>query len=214
MYVIGVAAQKGGSGKSTVAAHLAIHADRDASPALLVDMDPQGSLVLWHRLRQDETPILVKADLRSLGEVLEAARAEKVKWCIVDSAPHAQSDIAAVMKAADLVLIPSRPAAFDLGAIEPTLRQAETMRAKALVVLNAVPPRRGFGRTTIETEARAVLESYGARIWDRVITHRAAFSSAIAGGLSVDEMEPGGAAALEIGALWQTVKTELEGAGR
>lgn len=212
MYVIGIAAQKGGSGKSTLAAHLAIHADRDATPALLVDMDPQGSLVLWHRLRQAETPILARADIRTIGEVLEAARSHNVKWCIVDSAPHAQSDIAAVMKAADLTLIPSRPAAFDLGAIEPTLRQAEAMRAKAMVVLNAVPPRRGFGKTTAEIEARAVLDSYGATIWDRSLTQRAAFSSAIAGGLSVDELEPGGAAAQEIGALWQAVKSELEGA--
>jgi hypothetical protein len=79
------------------------------------------------------------------------------------------------------------------------------MRANTMVVLNAVPPRRGFGRSTIESEARAVLESYGARVWDRVITQRAAFSSAIAGGMSVDELEPGGAAAQEIGALWQSV---------
>lgn len=210
MHVIGIAAQKGGAGKSTLAAHLAIHADRDASPALLVDMDPQGSLSLWHRLRSAETPILAKADMRTLAEVLEAAKEHKVKWCIVDSAPHAESAIAAVMKAADIVIIPSRPATFDLGAIEPTLRQAEAMRANTMVVLNAVPPRRGFGRSTIESEARAVLESYGARVWDRVITQRAAFSSAIAGGMSVDELEPGGAAAQEIGALWQSVKKELE----
>lgn len=211
MYVIGIAAQKGGAGKSTLAAHLAIHADRDQSPALLVDMDPQGSLALWHRLRRAETPILAKADVRTLGEVLEAGRDHKVKWCIVDSAPHAESSIAAVMKAADLVVIPSRPATFDLGAIEPTLRQATAMRTPSLVVLNAVPPRRGFGRTTNETEARAVLNTFDARVWDRIITQRAAFSSAIAGGMSVDELEPGGAAAQEIAALWRTIKTELEG---
>ena len=67
MHVIGIAAQKGGAGKSTLATHLAIHADRDQSPALLVDMDPQGSLVLWHRLRQADTPVLVKADVRTLA---------------------------------------------------------------------------------------------------------------------------------------------------
>lgn len=211
MHVIGIAAQKGGAGKSTLATHLAIHADRDQSPALLVDMDPQGSLVLWHRLRKADTPVLVKADVRTLAEVLDAGRDHKVKWCIVDSAPHAESSIAAVMKAADLVLIPSRPATFDLGAIESTLQQAKAMRCRSMVVLNAVPPRRAFGRTTIEIEARAVLDSFEATVWDRVITQRAAFSSAIAGGMSVDELEPNGLAAQEITALWQTIKTELEG---
>ncbi|WP_279483949.1 AAA family ATPase [Aureimonas sp. SK2] len=210
MHIIGIAAQKGGAGKSTIAAHLAILADRDASPALLVDTDPQGSLVLWHRLRSAETPILAKAEAKTLPEILEAAKDHKVKWCIVDSAPHAASAISAVMKVADLVLIPSRPSAFDLGAIEPTLRQAEAMRARSLVVLNAVPPRRGFGRTTVEMEARAVLDSYSARVWSGSITQRAAFSSAISGGMSVDELEPGGAAAQEIGALWTTIKDELE----
>lgn len=210
MKIIGIAAQKGGAGKSTVAAHLAILADKDASPALLIDTDPQGSLVLWHKLRASDTPILARAEVRTLDEVLEAAREHNVKWVIVDSAPHAASAIAAVMKAADIVLIPSRPATFDLGAIEPTLRQAESMRARSLVVLNAVPPRRGFGRTTVEMEARAVLASYGARVWSGSLTHRAAFSNAIAGGLSVDELEPGGAAAQEIGSLWTAVKNELE----
>lgn len=210
MYVIGIAAQKGGAGKSTLAAHLAIHADRDSSPALLVDTDPQGSLALWHKLRQAETPILAKTDVAGLPEVLQAARDHNVKWCIVDSAPHAASAIAAVMKAADLIIIPSRPATFDLGAIEPTLRQAEAMQSRSMVVLNAVPPRRSFGRTSVENEARAVLDSYGARVWDKVITHRIAYSSAIAGGMAVDELEPGGAASGEIAALWATVKHELE----
>lgn len=211
MHVIGIAAQKGGSGKSTLAAHLAIHAERDASPALLIDMDPQGSLALWHRLREAETPVLARSTATDLPEVLDAAKGHGVKWVILDSAPHAESSIAAVMRASDLVLIPSRPAVFDLGAIEPTLDQARAMRAQSLVILNAVPPRRGFGRTASEIEARAVLASYGATVWDRVITQRAAFASAIAGGLSVDEMEPAGAAAQEVAALWETVQSMMEG---
>jgi MinD superfamily P-loop ATPase len=61
------------------------------------------------RLRAADTPVLAKADLRTLAKVLEAAKEHKVKWCIVDSAPHAESAIAAVMKAADIVIIPVAP---------------------------------------------------------------------------------------------------------
>lgn len=209
MKVIGVAAQKGGSGKSTLAAHLSVLADREASPALLVDCDPQGSLSLWHRLRSSETPLLAKSDLARLPEILAAARDEKVSWCIVDTAPHAQGAIGAIMKLADLTIIPTRPAVFDLGAIETTLAQAQAAKARSLVVLNAVPPRRMFGRPTIEVEARQVLAGFGATVWDGVISHRANFAHALAGGQAVDEMEPGGSAAQEIGALWSAIKKEL-----
>ena len=207
--IIGVAAQKGGAGKSTIAAHLSILADRDASPALLIDCDPQGSLVLWHRLRKADTPLLAKGDIARLPEILKAAESDNVKWCIVDTAPHAQGAIATIMRHADLTIIPTRPAIFDLGAIETTIEQARSVKAHALVVLNAVPPRRGFSRPALESEARDVLRGFNATVWEGVLSHRANYGHALAGGQSVDELEPGGAAAQEIGSLWKTLLERL-----
>ena len=58
MYVIAVASQKGGSGKTTLAGHLAVQADRTGfGPVALVDTDPQGSLSEWWNARTAETPL-------------------------------------------------------------------------------------------------------------------------------------------------------------
>ena len=66
MNVIAFASRKGGSGKSTLTAHLAAHADKASRRCLLLDADPQGSLSLWHKLRGTGTPIL-KPVSRNIG---------------------------------------------------------------------------------------------------------------------------------------------------
>ena len=61
MHIIAVASQKGGSGKTTLAGHLAVAVDRaGAGPVALVDTDPQGSLSDWWNERQRETPLLAR----------------------------------------------------------------------------------------------------------------------------------------------------------
>ena len=59
MHVITIASRKGGSGKSTVAAHMGVLGSRPGTPAVLVDLDQQRSLANWWRQRRDEFPLLV-----------------------------------------------------------------------------------------------------------------------------------------------------------
>lgn len=57
MKIIVIASQKGGSGKTTLCAHLAVEAERVGdSPTWLVDTDKQGTLSLWHERRNADTP--------------------------------------------------------------------------------------------------------------------------------------------------------------
>ena len=93
MYVIAVASQKGGSGKTTLAGHLAVQADRSgAGPVALVDTDPQGSLAEWWNARTAETPLFARTGaerlaediarmaslgIRTLGAVINGIRDEK-----------------------------------------------------------------------------------------------------------------------------------------
>jgi cellulose biosynthesis protein BcsQ len=58
MNVIVFASRKGGSGKSTLTAHLAAHAYRPSRRCMLIDADPQGSISLWHKLRGTAEPQL------------------------------------------------------------------------------------------------------------------------------------------------------------
>ena len=73
MNVIVFASRKGGSGKSTLTAHIAAHAQKSSRPCLLIDADPQGSLTLWHGVRGTGEPVLRTAQ-RSVSEILKSKR--------------------------------------------------------------------------------------------------------------------------------------------
>lgn len=210
MKTIAFASQKGGAGKSTLAAHLSVLADADAPPALLIDVDPQGSLTFWHSLRSAETPVLIKADARELPSIVKDARGDGVEWVFLDGPPHDGAAMASMMRAADLTIIPTRPSAFDLAAVSSTVNMALTLKRPHLAVINSAPPRRGVGTNPIVNEARGVLEGMGATVWRDSVTLRAPFAHAIAGGLSVGELEPGSPAAWEMTRLWRDVRRILE----
>lgn len=207
MRVIGVVSRKGGSGKSTIAAHLSVLANTEGKPALLIDVDPQGSLRFWHSLRDAETPVLVEAEAKELQAILKDAQADGIDWVFIDSMPHNDAGIARVVEASDLCLIPTRPSAFDLAAVSATIDLVSANGRTGMVVLNSAPPKRTLESSTV-SEARKVLDAMGAKTWGGQITQRAAFAHAITSGSAVSEFEPGGAADREIADLWDAVQKE------
>ena len=86
MNVIVLASRKGGSGKSTLTAHLAAHAHKPSRPCLLIDADPQGSLTLWNELR-GENALPLKSGTRGVESIVKAARRE-YDWVFVDTPPN------------------------------------------------------------------------------------------------------------------------------
>lgn len=209
MRVIAFTSRKGGSGKSTLCAHLSVYADTPDAPALLIDCDPQGSLALWHELRHAATPILVKCEARELHDTIRAARRDGIGWVMIDTPPHNTADIAAAMRVADLAVIPFRPAVFDIAAVAATLDLARAIDKPVLPVINSAPPRRGASAAHVVSEAREALRAMQASPWAGQITTRAAFAHALASGQAVGEFEPGSQAATEIGDLWQETRRAL-----
>jgi chromosome partitioning protein len=207
MHIIAIASQKGGAGKSTFAVNLAALADRQEAPALLIDTDPQGSLSVWHNLRPPGTPLLVPCRASEIDEVLHAARRDAaIKWVFIDGPPQNNDDIGAMMRAATLVLIPTRAALFDLASVAATIDMARQFRRPFFVALNAVPPRRGIVDPPATIAARKKIRSYGAPLWRGAIAHRAAYAHALATGAAVTEFESDGPAAHEMRALWRDVR--------
>src|SRR5271168_1164258 len=117
-YVIVVACQKGGAGKTTIAAHLAVQAVRAGhGPVVLVDTDPQGSLGEWRSERKDDAPALATANLADLAANPAELWSGKAAFAIIDTPPALTASIERVIAIADLVLIPARPSPHDLRAI-------------------------------------------------------------------------------------------------
>jgi cellulose biosynthesis protein BcsQ len=117
MQSLGFLTQKGGSGKTTLALHVAVAALEDGARVVLVDTDPQESATAWKGAREAEDPVVVTVGADRVAEVQAAARDDGMSLCIIDSAPHAGAVATKLARSADLVVIPCRPDAIDLAAV-------------------------------------------------------------------------------------------------
>jgi chromosome partitioning protein len=183
MKTLAILAQKGGSGKTTLAVHMAVCATRQN---LRTAFDA------------------VKASSGQLAALLKHAKAAGADLAIVDTAPHSDSAAAIVAQLADFILMPCRPARFDLKAIGSTAQVASLAKTPAAVVINAAP------RGKLAEEARAALEQQGIAVIEPVLQQRAAYSHAVIDGRSVHEYEPDGKAAAEIDALFACVRQAMK----
>ncbi len=210
MKTLGVIAQKGGAGKTTLCIHLAVRACGAGLGVLMVDIDPQGSATAWWRRRRAETPALIQSRGEVLGQVLETARQQGYDLVVVDTAPHSSHDARICAQLSDRVCIPTRPAILDLDAIGATTELVAQVGTAARIVLNSCPPATFYGVPRIVTEARQALRTYGIPVSEVAISQRAAFSHALIDGRAVTEFEHKGKAAREIDRLWQVLSEELE----
>jgi chromosome partitioning protein len=208
MVIITVASRKGGSGKSTLTAHLAAYASKPSRRCLLIDADPQGSLALWHGLRQSEEPAL-RSVSRDIENVIRAARSAGTEWVFIDTPPQMSGPVNDAIRAATLVVIPARPSLFDLNAVKETIECARERRKPYAVVLNGAPPRRDNAEAAATAAARQCLNELKAPVWGGQITHRATYSLALAGGDSVREFEPESQAASEIARLFAAIERSV-----
>jgi cellulose biosynthesis protein BcsQ len=209
MNVLVFASRKGGSGKSTLAAHLAAHVAKPAQPAMLIDTDPQGSLSLWHELRQQEDLIL-KRGSRNLNEALAAARQQGTAWTFIDTAPNRAAAVIDAIRHATLVVIPTRASLFDLAAVQDTIELARELGKPYAVVINAAPARRNDAEATSVVDARASLEELKVPVWSGQITQRADFSLALKEGEGAKEFDPSSASAHEVKQLWSAIDRSVK----
>ncbi|HUC19610.1 MAG TPA: ParA family partition ATPase [Acetobacteraceae bacterium] len=209
--VITVAQQKGGAGKTTLAANLAValamgDAKGNASRAengrrvALLDADPQKSLARWQSLRGQRGKANIALGFAEIAgwrigiELERVARAHDI--VVIDSPPQIDTDARQAVRAADLVLVPLQPSPPDLWAAEGTLKLAASERRPARLVLNRAPAGAKL-RTAIEGEIAA----RGLPMLAAVLGNRAAFASSFALGSSVLEAAPRSVAAAEMVAL-------------
>ncbi len=205
MFTVAILSQKGGTGKTTLALHLAVAAEKAGQLAAVVDLDPQASAAGWKDSRQAETPVVVSVPSTRLPQALEAARLGGAELAIIDSAPHSGEVALAAAEAADLVLIPCRAGILDLRAIGATARIVKLAGRRAFVVLNAMPPR----APNVLADARAAVAVHGLDVSPVSLQQRAAFAHSLTAGQTVHEYEPEGKASEEVTQLYAWLWAEL-----
>jgi chromosome partitioning protein len=210
MNILVFASRKGGTGKSTLAAHLASYCFKASGSCLLIDADPQGSLTLWHRMRGSDALVL-KSGLTGFNDTVEQARRDGVEWVFVDTPPLVSEKVSEAVAAATLIVVPTRPAVFDLNAVTETIAVARLAQRPYAVVLNGVPPRRLGTESPMATFARRSFGALGAPVWSGQITHRTHLAMSLNDGGCIDE---GGMeqrlAADEIAALWRAIENSVD----
>lgn len=205
MRTIALATQKGGAGKTTITASLAVAAAEAGERVAALDIDPQGSLMGWGDMREGEAVAVDRPtidQLLQLPAILAALKQQGFTVVFLDTAGVEGSAGNLAMKAADLVLIPARPSSLDLKATMPTVETLMRlgMKDKFAFVLNQCPP----GRNSRSSEAAKGLAMFGV-LAEPALTQRADHQDAIAAGQGVTEYAPDGKAAGELRNLWSWI---------
>jgi chromosome partitioning protein len=208
MKTVTLLAQKGGTGKTTLAIHLAVLAATSGKQVVIADIDPQQSASFWKKRREKDNPDVVGLESSELAKAIENYQAQGVDLMVIDTAPHSHNDAIVAARLADYILIPSRPAILDLEAIGSSVDIVKDIKGNAAIVLNACPFPGKTGERAIVKEAREALSGYGLTISPTAISNRVALSHSLIDGQAVTEFDSQGKAAAEIRKLMQWINQE------
>ena len=205
MLIIALASQKGGAGKTTLAGHLAVEAERShAGPVALVDADPQGSLAEWWNARAANTPVFAHTSLARLRSDLDRMRDLGIRTLVIDTPPAITATIGEVIAISDLVVVPTRPSPHDLRSVARTVDLVEQYGKPLVFVINGAHP-----TARITNQAVIALSQHGT-LAPAIIHQRTDFASSMIDGRTVMEMPRKSRSAGEISVLWEYLQRRLD----
>ena len=209
MKVIAVLNQKGGSGKTTIATHLARALQLQGSSVLLVDSDKQGSARDWSAVNESNPVTVIGLDRPTLDRDLK--NISDKDFVVIDGSPQATDLAVSAIKAADFVLMPVQPSPYEIWAtsdlvdlVKQRIEMTDNKLKSAFVVSRAIK------NTKIGSEVSEVLIEYGLPVLNAKIVQRIAYPNSAAIGKTVFETESKTSDAVaEMNALATEVKSYL-----
>jgi chromosome partitioning protein len=210
--IITIAQQKGGAGKTTLAAHLAIAWQQAGVRVATVDIDPQGSLSRWYETRAKALgghagfPHSRITGWRTQKEVERLAKEND--FVVLDSPPHAETEARIAVRVAALVVVPVQPSPMDFWATAPTLDLSRQEKVPVLLVLNRMPTRSKATDAAV-VEIGSLLTPPAVTMAETRVGNRVAYAGALMSGRSVTETARGTRAAEEIAALAEEIRQRL-----
>ena len=194
---IAVFSGKGGVGKSTIAAALAVAAGNST----ILDSDPQATLATWGDRRNQE-PSVLTVPMSRAG--LTAAKLQ-TRYAFVDTPGALVGGVLDVLRTADLVVVPTPIDQFDLDALGGTLDALSMAGSASVLIINRLHP-----SASAET-ALEIVQDIGCLVCPVVVRERASHKRAAIDGLTALESEPNSPAATEIQQAWNWLQQQLEG---
>ena len=207
--IITIAQQKGGSGKTTLAANLAVSFSLNRNlKTTILDADPQGSLGKWFIQRESKLKDknLIKMKTSSLWGVQYESNSlkDKTDMIIIDTTPKIDADGRPAIQIADLILIPVSPSQVDFWATESIIDLAQREKKKILVVIN-----RANAKSRLLNEAKQFISKMKVDQSNTIIGNRQIFISSMGLGLSAIEKQKSGKGSTEISSLTSEVLSLL-----
>lgn len=205
MKVIAIVSHKGGTGKTTLAAHIAAAAKRvGAGRVALLDTCGGNGLTEWRDARTADDIRLVEVEDGRLWYRLKAERADGANLAIIDTPPADGAVAETAMAIADLVLIPVRPGAHERRAALTTAAVAAQAGKPFVFVVNG-----GAHGGRMSEDAIAALAEHGA-VAPVAIGGRDLLAEAMIDGNTAFELAPNGRAAREIARLYDFIAARLD----
>lgn len=218
MRTITLVTQKGGAGKTTVATSLAVAAQQAGETVAAFDLDPQGSLVEWGRIRSKaeepaitdpRLPVVERFPLDRIAQIktmLSSLEKKGVTLTILDTAGADNPTTHAAMEASTFCLVPIRPTRLDLLAVRATVQAIMRSGKQFAFVLNQCST---IPRNNRANDTATGLASIGFMA-EPLLLLRNDYQDAFAAGMGVTEYATDGKAAGEIRQLWKWVCTQSE----
>lgn len=188
MKVVAVLNQKGGSGKTTIATHLARALQLQGHSVLLVDSDKQGSARDWSAVDENNPVTVIGLDRPTLERDLK--NISDKEFVVIDGSPQATDLAVSAIKSADFVLIPVQPSPYDIWAtsdlvdlVKQRIEMTDGKLTSAFVVSRAIK------NTKIGSEVATVLADYGLPVLESKVIQRIAYPNSASIGKTVFETE-------------------------
>ncbi len=202
--IISLVNQKGGVGKTTIAVNLAGCLAMRGFRILLVDADPQGSVLQWQAIEGNElfdvkhfpSPI-------SSGDMKKLARG--YGHVIIDGPPAIGDITRSILEVSHLAIVPIGPSPLDIWSSKDTVSLIEEAKKVNRSLKGKLLICRKIARTRVGREAREAMETYPMEVFDSEISQRIAFVEAMISGLTVLQSAPRSDAALEMSSLCNEV---------
>lgn len=209
MKTVTVLSRKGGAGKTTVSVNLGLAAMEQGLRVVVADIDPLRSASEVLRGRKEAASLLIETNARKLTLLQETCMANRCDLLIIDTPTQPEEDVALAIRAADVCVAVTRPTRLDVAAVGQTIELLLRQRARALVMLNQCPPKRGDTESDLVVHALELLRQAGLPVAHTRLRSRVAYQRAFAESQSVTEWDAASAPAADVIALLAEVQDQL-----
>ena len=199
--IISLLNQKGGVGKTTLAIQVADVLARRGDRVLLIDADPQGSALDWAAARRGAPRFAVAGLPRASIYKELPALAQGYAHVLIDGPPRVYEVARSAIMASDVVVIPVQPSPYDVWAAKEIVDLLGEAAVYKPGLISAFAINRKIANTALGRDVVEAMAEYPLPVLATAVCQRVAFAESAAGGQTVFDTLPGGAAAREVEGL-------------